>query len=266
MMGLQRSGVEMVMARAGTARLVAVILAGLALCPFASAEPVDPQHPHDPPLPGDWGVHGVWTMERMYWLIGDEWGVARTKQIKILTTNPYLDESHCINSSGAVVAHWHFLKDYGSLNAPTVAQADAYYDWFYAGYKQRIGRKEGSNATNVTNGVCHAYHQYSEPATVANYWVDPPDSDPYTRELAVVHPMGANKLEATEPADRCHNPLHVWIILDDPWREHEAAYRIEWKHSSSAVYQWFHEPECNNDCPYQWGSFHTQYVIYRRQD
>jgi hypothetical protein len=258
MMRRQKRGMSVVIMRAGTTWLAAVILTSLVLCPLASAEAVDPQHPHDPPLPGDWGKHGGFS--RFPFRVGGNNQWVWYPAVIIATANPYFNIGHNVNSTGQKVEHLHFRFDYGSVGPVTVQMGNDYWDWYYMGYTPAVVRE--TDATNVTNCFCYAYDQYKTEGTLAKHWVN--DPTPYTSELTVVHPMGVNKLMEVEPEDRCHNPDHAWVIVDDPWREHMATYRIRWKNNSSGVYRWFHEPECNNDCPSGRGAFYTVYWIYRR--
>jgi len=207
----------------------------------------------DAETPIDWDEVEFQFLEVAY--VESETDLPKTWDAKVLRATKNFVSGHCESDEGENMYHLHFEKDFGDSNAPTVAEANRYWDWRFG-----IVSYDPDKTTRVSNAAtlhnCHSY-AFNEQADGGeyNYYCMKPDTaygDDFIKRDSIYDVAAGDLLRYKdgEPQDEYtkHTSIVTAVSNDRPSQH-------KWKWRESGVYTYnppaghkFHQPY--NGCLY----------------
>jgi|GEM_PF-6270321 len=85
----------------------------------------------DPPTPNDFNTYGANFSSVLYFIRNGQIWKQNVRAITITTGNPNFDLNHARTHSGNKVNHIHFEVNYGAVGGATVAEGNAFWNYYY---------------------------------------------------------------------------------------------------------------------------------------
>ena len=188
-------------------------------------------------------------------------GKKHTFNVKAYLATTELDPTHVKTDEDDCLIHAHFEKDFGDDAAPTVQEANDYWDWIF-GIAQYDPDKTSRSGTPTTRTNCIAY-AFSQVATAGpqtpyyEHWLDMDAEKAFTDDVDTVgkYEVTAGDIIQYNYYDTIYQEdrlVHVSVVISTEAAQGGGARpsSIKWKWAQSAIYSYDTQEGYAWDTPY----------------